>query len=802
MMKDQIKIVDFARGIRANEINQNFSALKNQLDLERKSVGGCGISNGFNFTLNDFSLTISDGFLIDSKGKEVYVEECFIDIQKPILINTLETLKTVDSLGRIYLNEIPYSLNRTCSVEHLENFNNVNETGISIVYSDDLTEDDYLTISDVNSNVITIGVDESIESRKVNVKYSYTFKRRDLIYIDKNYKINIKTGITSPSPSLPSISEDEYIYILAYIEIDAFSKNVDKTTSAKASLIKEFKSTRNVYTDENNKLYLCGTPFDSIKIIHMVEPSDPEEGTLWYDMYTNKLKIWRHTDTVIYSDYVLYPGNEWHGKFDVKTNIPYLVNSSQLEVYVNNLKLKMTEYIEGTDFTEEEKKEGLLYSSQFTILKEIGNNDSITYRIERYDGLAEWVSVNDATYLPKKERYIWTPIMMENIIEDKEFNMQHFLFDFKSDKNMLYVPQSSSLEVMIDQTYLHSDQFDEITIDDAIAGEDAVMLQKILPKYYNYKNDLEIHSLRKDYENTGIGFKLEKPLQKKAYVEAIVTHIVKANPLTKRFQRSATFVNENNFRYIEYITDENGTVYNEPLFTTSIKFLYGECQLEVFLNGKKLIRDIDFIEVSDNDSPEKGEAINKFKILENTNISNDDLVEYKITTTIYTYDHLDILFEGYREDLNTLRTQVSNFDTTLNDSLKELDTVVDELEDKIEDLKGIENNINSKYLSVSSIIGKDNLESTLYAGIMNKCFYENIQINSLREKINITNICTDKDFLQVFNTSSANGNKILIRNLDYLVLNENGTIFLQIENEGVHVGNNLYLTGINFNKTT
>ena len=152
--------------------------------------------------------------------------------------------------------------------------------------------------------------------------------------------------------------------------------------------------------------------------------------------------------------------------------------------------------------------------------------------------------------------------------------------------------------------------------------------------------------------------------------------------------------------------------------------------------------------------------------------------------------------------MNTLRTQVSNFDTTLNDSLKELDTVVDNIEDKIEDLKGIENNINNKYLSVSYIIGKDNLESTLYAGIMNKCFYENIQINSLREKINITNICTDKDFLQVFNTSSANGNKILIRNLDYLVLNENGTIFLQIENEGVHVGNNLYLTGINFNKTT
>ena len=106
----------------------------------------------------------------------------------------------------------------------------------------------------------------------VNVKYYYTYRRRDVIYIDNEFKIRCREGITSPSPSIPELNKNEYSYILGYVEVNGHSIE----NKAIMKVIKEFKSVRNVYSDSNNKLYLCGTPFDSLKVIHLVEPRTPK----------------------------------------------------------------------------------------------------------------------------------------------------------------------------------------------------------------------------------------------------------------------------------------------------------------------------------------------------------------------------------------------------------------------------------------------------------------------------------------------------------------------------------------------
>ena len=98
------------------------------------------------------------------------------------------------------------------------------------------------------------------------------------------------------------ISYNDLLYTIGYIQIDGFGLDKENKFIATAEFIKCFKSFRNVYTSEDNKLYLCGIPFDSLKMIHFIEPTDPEEYSLWYDSFSNELKVWRHTDTSEFAD--------------------------------------------------------------------------------------------------------------------------------------------------------------------------------------------------------------------------------------------------------------------------------------------------------------------------------------------------------------------------------------------------------------------------------------------------------------------------------------------------------------------
>lgn len=797
MENKKMKLIDFSQGIKSTEIQHNFDVLQHQLDKERISVAGAGIAYGLGFETDGFKLTIKEGCLINNKGQEVYIDATEIDVQKPILIEKVERELLVNQFNRVYLTETPYAPNRLTISENVD----INSAGVSINKSG---TEDKVPLASIEGKVLNLKpIIGTLEGMKVDVKYAYTFKRRDVVFIDNEFKIQYREGITSPSPSIPTLDKDEYSYILGYIEVNGHSMDV-LTNEVKASMkiIKEFKSIRNVYSDENNKLYLCGTPFESLKVIHLVEPSDPEENTFWYDLSTNRLKIWRATDTYTFVKEYVVETSDPNAEYRFTTDIPYLYKANQLSVYVNGKLLGPTQYKEGTDLTPAQQREGYIFSSEFQVLARLEKGDKVSYRIERTDGYMEWVTINDTSYIDIEERFIWTPELMENEEIDFEHDKQHFYFHATNQKNLIFTPGTNAVEIMIDQIPLHNDQFKEITMADAIASEDADMIKAKLVKYYGYPEEFNMEDIHEEYEDMGIGFKLNAPLDKNSYVEVRIKHRVNSNPISKRFQRSATFVAEGSEVYRKYITDEyNNTVFNEPVFKTNGIYRFDENQLEVFLNGRRLEKDVEWAEVKQKARSLKAVPCDAFEILPPAGLENGDRVSHRLTTNVYSYDHVEALLNNFNVEIEDCKEIVLSTKEEIDATKEEVDSKIAIVEEQIENVQQITNDLENTYVKKNEVLGKENIDASILAGIMGNSFYHTISVSSERT-YDITNICSDKDFTLLFNLNDNNGNKILKRgtedNDEYMITRSQDNIILTLLSPSVEQGHTLFLTGIKF----
>ena len=796
-MSKKLKIIDFSQGIKSTEVQHNFDALQSQLNKERISVAGSGIAYGLNFSIEDFILKIEEGCLINNKGEEVYIDETNITIQKPILIEKIEKGLIANEYNRVYLTEIPYALNRLTVSQNVP----ISESGISATLSG--TEDNVPLASNEERVLNLKPVMGTLEGASIDVKYYYTFKRRDIVYIDNDYKIQYREGITSPSPSVPSLKKDEYTYILGYIEVNGHDLDIlTNEVKAGVKIIKDFKSIRNVYTDDNNKLYLCGTPFESLKVIHLVEPSNPEENTFWYDAATNKLKIWKATDEYTFAkEYTVTTSNP-NAEHKFTTDVSYLYKGKQLSVYLNGKKLNSNEYIEGSDLTTAQKRESYIFSSEFQVLVDLTIGDKISYRIERTDGFMEWVSINDSSYIDLEERLLWNPDEMKYEEVLYEHDKQHFFFHATKNKSCLFTPGKNCLEVLIDQIPLHNDQFKEITMIDAIASEDADMIKRKLISYYGYNDEFSMENIHEEYENIGIGFKLNAPLDKNSYVEVRVKHRVNSNPISKRFQRTATFVAEGSEEYMQYIKEDNGNViYNPPIFKTQAQYRYDENQLDVFLNGRRLEKNIEWIEVKNNQRSLKAVPCDSFELLPSSGIANGDRVSYKLTTTVYSYDHVQMLLSDFDKKIEDCEYIVEKTREDIYATKEHVENQIEIVEDQIETVKQITNNLDETYIRKNEVLNMSNLPVSILSGIFTGSFYETIMVDSER-RINITGICSDKDFSILFNFNDNNGNRVLRRgtdeNAEYDIIKQGDETFLVLYSTSIEAGHMLYLTGVKF----
>lgn len=676
MFFDPIKVINFSQGIRSEEVYNNDLALQEQIERERLTIAGYGINYGLELFLDDFNLNIAEGTLVNIDGKEIFLNRKSLEIEKPILIERAERAFPTED-GKIIINDIPYSIQRDKPSQYDEKKN----WNIKACYEDNSS----IIVNISNIDNTTLYTDARNGKRAVIVNYTTAYDRIDSVYINSENEIKIKQGISSLSPTAYRPMDCKYMLGFVKVFKSILSDEEDNIPGCKTLLIEEFNNRRTVYTDKSNNLYLCGTPFESLLKIYFEEPQTKKDSMIWYDMDTNKLKVWRSTDTFIFTDVITYTSSNPNNEQKFNTSTGYL--KKQLSVYVQNInentedgdiiwtKLSEDELMYYTDLKESEydDKESL----QFSIAPRLLKGQKIKYTINKYDGSFYWVSMNDTSYMPVLEYKMWCPnetednlleympgLEYEQLIEDRpNHDFQYFLFK-KSELHLRYTPFKNELNILIDQIPLHRDQFNELTVTDILNNDSLLDLAK---RYYGYSVE-ELQSLKSNYLEIGLGFKLKNKLDRAAFVEVDITHRVNDSILKNKFQRNAAFIKTETIIY-----NERDFMDNTIVLTTKVPYLYDEEQLEVYVNGIRIKKE--FIREISKDNV-KGEFCKSFSINKtNIKLKNNDEITYKITTSVYSYDHVNSAIAEENENLYT--------------KLKLMEDKIKIIEAEIENLKGV-----------------------------------------------------------------------------------------------------------------
>lgn len=830
--------IDFSDGIRAEEIQYNFENLQSQINRERKNVGGAGIASGLEITpivtQNEFAIEVSEASIIGKDGQEIHIDKQKVNIELPKLAKEMEYV-TANASNQIKLKQVPYSLNRRMSVETHGVFA-PQQSGITIKYRDSIATDDYIRVRAINGNTLSL---TGLTRRDLVVTYQYTGKRIDTIYIDKNDKLKIISSTTSPTPSV--MLPNDYKYLIAFIEVNGVYTDNNNRMYANIIMRKDLRAVRNIYTDLNGDLWLCGIPFKDLQIIHMIEPKDPKEYTMWYDTYTNTLKTWRTTDKLVYmNEYTVttdYQNNPNVAK-DYPTDMYFYTGKEQLSIYVNDVKLdddQFDELVNGVpaDIKDIDKK---IMTNMFRIYADLKLGDKIKYKIENFDEHKMWVPVNHSSYINVKDVLTFGPdtepsnrnyYASERAIalgKDESlypYRYQYFFFDKTKDMNMLYTPGKHELSIMVNQSPLHVDQFEEITIYDLYGQTLPQSVLEATSKYFGWDfQSLETYS--GEYENTGIGFKLAMPLDVQLseeengamdlYVEASVQRRVNDGPLKRKLQRTATFIKE------DTVPVGNGIINLKDSY-----YHYGENQLEVFYQGKKLINGIDFEEGTDlsdkNDvdsegnvtalAPRrKGAKTKQFTLL----VNGLDKITYRITTSIYSYDHINQLIDEL--DYNAL-TAVKKVDELYDRTVSlqnNVQATVETLTQEIEEVKDIANNLDGKYLTSETVIGISQMPPKMVSNMVQSLDHISMSItyNAGVKDYSIKANVREEDFIMAIKRDVSNKlDKFLIRGVDYSIYNTatsegayEDTIFAISDSASalMNTGDIIILTGIKFGK--
>ena len=358
-----------------------------------------------------------------------------------------------------------------------------------------------------------------------------------------------------------------------------------------------------------------------------------------------------------------------------------------------------------------------------------------------------WVPMNDHSEIMVREHKIWTP-------EDSPKDLQTFRFT-DEEVNLFYVPNTNALSIIIDNAPLMQDQFEEIVIDQP-----------------------------RDYLSTGRGFRLKNPLERPTYVELIVNHVVQQRPVRETFQRSAVFASENH----EYMTESN----TKQVFQTDVPYVIGEDQLEVFLDGARLIHGVDFKELNKNQdevsAKDKDTMTTWFKVTKK--LKPQQIVNYKITKHIWSYDQLNTLLteteNASKEAVNqcaALRADLTNTNGSIRTRFNDVQTSVDAINGKLDVL--------NQFIKKTDKIDRANLP----ADIIQKLFGHAINLTVPAEAMTTIENVTLNDFLQVYYVSDDT-NRILVKDKEYILQEDGPNLKLSLSDALISSVASLYVTGI------
>ena len=834
-------IINFSDGIRSEEIQDNFEILDNQIKRTRLSVGGSGIASGLNVTPivtnEQFAIKLSASSIIDKNGNETFINEQIINIERPRLSKQCEYLNA-DVNNQVQLKEVPYMLDRKQPVQYGNTLSSL-YTGIKISYQNSASTDDYIRVKSVNGKVLTL---TGLTRRQIIVNYYSTAKRIDTIYLDENNNVCVKaSSITSTTPS--AILPEKYNYLIAYVLIDNnYINNSNDTPHANIVLKKDLRKTRNIYTDENGTLYLNGVAFNDLHLITTEEPADPKPNQLW--LKGNTLYVWQAIDNYTYKRNIEITNSyDFVGYHDIQTNIDYCVNKDQLKVYINSVQLQETEYDElfGGIPTSIQDIPANTYSNKFRIYKDFVVGDIITYTITFNESGFKWVPINKESYVRTREYKVygvddswpnnnyWTSNQALSLDKDEKgypYKYTYFIFDANTDRNMLFSPANNEIDVIINQMPLHKDQYSEITLDILDTLPESV--RNAIRDVYGWSNDV-IHRMNELYDDIGIGIMLNNPLdsiyneglfnsnniminEHELYVEIIANRSCSSVNNKRKLQRASTFIFENSF-----IVDNT---FNTIVDLGDKYYRYNENQLDVYINGIRMTKDIDYIEGIDLDNDLNDEAVmlrtrgtisKQFKIKRPLNIG--DVISYKITSSFYSYDHINSLIDKLETDQEACNAKVE----TLYDSTMKLhdntNAVISDMQNQLNIYIGNANDSLNSYLTQDSIIS----ESQLSPDVVNKIpqsidhihhvitfgTYNNIGYD-------VSNYLREEDFILIWWRDIANGNidRMLLPDEDYTLeteMNNAGTInvYLKLSDNvlnNIKTDDKLIIRGIKFGR--
>lgn len=833
--------IDFSDGIRSEEIQDNFDILDNQIKRTRLSVGGSGIASGLDITPiiteNQFAIKISQASIVDDNGNETFIEEQIVNIERPKLSKQREYLNA-DINNQVRLKEIPYMLDRTQPAQYGNSLSSL-YTGINISYQNSISTDDYIRVKAINGNTLTL---TGLTRRQIVVEYYSTAKRIDTVYLDEHNKISVKTSsITSTTPS--AILPEKYNYLIAYILIDD-SHMVDSNDTPHADIIlkKDLRKTRNIYTDKNGILYLNGVAFNDLHLITTEEPIDPKPNQLW--LKDNTLYVWQSVDNYTYKRNIeITSAYDFTGYHDIQTNIDYCINKEQLKVYINSVQLQKTEYDElfGDIPTSIQDIPDNTYSDKFRIYKDFVVGDIITYTITISESGYRWVPINKESYVRTKEHKVygvdaswpegnyWTSYQASKLGRDEEgypYKYSYFIFDANIDRNMLFSPANNEVDVMINQMPLHKDQYSEIMLDmlDMLPPE----VKRAISDVYGW-DDSTIHKMNELYDDVGIGIMLNNPLdsiyneglfnehnqminESELYVEIIVNRACSAVNNKRKLQRVATFIDEDSF-----VVDNT---FNTVVDLKDKYYRYNENQLDIYINGVRLTKEVDYIEGTDLDDNLDDEAnmlryrgaISKqFKIIRPLNIG--DVVSYKITSNFYSYDHINSLLDKIETDQEACSAKV---ETLYNSTMKlhdDTNSIIKDIQNQVNEYVDNKNDALNTYLTRESIISEDQLAADVVKRIPQSLdhIYHVITFDSYSDiGFDLTNYIREEDFILIWWRDTANNNidRMLLPDENYFIetdISSTGTVtvYLKLTEDtlsNIKTGDKLIIRGIKFGR--
>lgn len=377
------------------------------------------------------------------------------------------------------------------------------------------------------------------------------------------------------------------------------------------------------------------------------------------------------------------------------------------------------------------------------------------------DGVYGWVPINDQSGVPIRNGFIFTE-------EHNPEDLQTFVFD-DDQTDLYFIPGIDALDIYIDNAPLMRDQFTEV-----------------------------IRKGTYDYEDIGIGFKLIEPLDRATPVQVTVTRTVRGVPQRETFQRMAIFTEENSQPYTGQRLFRTDTTLGT---SKRVQYEIGEQQLEVWVNGKRLRRNTDFFEIKSDGTQatekDRGVLSNLFMIAPTTSISSGDIVTYKVTRHMWSYENLQKVVDKIEADATYARNAVGEIGDGKNikDQLDELSTnVTNQLSGMDRTITNLKKTIpnTSDFVTKTDKISLSQMDSSITDKLFANAFYVGPVAASAATTIPNVSV---SDYMQVTYITETK-NTLLIRDTDYTVTENGNNVILALHNNLVSGVASLYITGI------